>query len=106
MKTPLTPGAEIIRDLALQIEKKAHRLHTRAGLYTRYPSSQRLANMKEAIEDLRGVLDELDQPRCRLCGCTQDEACEVPQTGEPCSWVKPDLCSACVPAPTTTQRTP
>jgi hypothetical protein len=30
---------------------------------------------------------------CRLCGCTDDHACNPP-----CSWVERDLCSACVPA--------
>lgn len=35
---------------------------------------------------------------CRVCGCT-DEDCTgcVVKTGAPCSWVEPDLCSACVP---------
>jgi hypothetical protein len=28
---------------------------------------------------------------CRVCGCTDEEACEGG-----CSWVEPDLCSACV----------
>lgn len=33
---------------------------------------------------------------CRVCGCT-DEDCSgcVARTGEPCSWVEVDLCSAC-----------
>lgn len=30
---------------------------------------------------------------CRGCGCTDLEACLV--DGVPCSWVEPDLCSAC-----------
>jgi hypothetical protein len=29
--------------------------------------------------------------RCRVCGCTDDRACE-----EGCSWVEADLCSRCV----------
>lgn len=29
---------------------------------------------------------------CRVCGCTHDQGCP-----EGCSWVAPDLCSACVP---------
>lgn len=35
---------------------------------------------------------------CRLCGCT-DEDCRacIEITGEPCRWVKPDLCSRCAP---------
>lgn len=28
---------------------------------------------------------------CRVCGCTEDAACDGG-----CSWVEPDLCSACV----------
>lgn len=32
---------------------------------------------------------------CRVCGCTEDNACEM-ESGEPCHWVEPDLCSACV----------
>lgn len=31
--------------------------------------------------------------RCRVCGCTDTAACLV--DGVPCSWVEPDLCSAC-----------
>jgi hypothetical protein len=33
---------------------------------------------------------------CRVCGCT-DEDCSgcIERTGEPCSWVDDDLCSAC-----------
>lgn len=38
------------------------------------------------LERLRAVL-----PWCRVCGCTDDIACD-----EGCSWVEPDLCSACV----------
>lgn len=30
---------------------------------------------------------------CKLCGCTEDNAC-VTETG-PCHWVTEDLCSAC-----------
>lgn len=46
-------------------------------------------------------LDKEDAPRvqttartCRICGCTDDHACRT-KAGLPCSWVKPDLCSAC-----------
>lgn len=37
--------------------------------------------------------------KCRVCGCTQDN-CEqcIKKTGQPCSWVEEDLCSACAPA--------
>lgn len=34
---------------------------------------------------------------CRVCGCTDDDCSQcVEKTGEPCSWVEADLCSACV----------
>jgi hypothetical protein len=32
-----------------------------------------------------------DVATCRVCGCTDMRACEPP-----CSWVEPDLCSACI----------
>ncbi len=34
-----------------------------------------------------------DGPSCRVCGCTEDNACVV--DGKPCWWAEPDLCSAC-----------
>ncbi|GAB3884433.1 hypothetical protein [Terrabacter terrigena] len=58
-----------------------------------------------------GVFDER---RCRVCGCTDDQAC--PGAGTmPCHWIAWDLCSACQPAvigpkgvrfPLTVQRYP
>lgn len=37
--------------------------------------------------------------KCRACGCT-DLDCRgcIERTGQPCYWVEPDLCSACLPA--------
>jgi DNA-binding CsgD family transcriptional regulator len=36
--------------------------------------------------------------QCRICGCTEaDCSICVERTGEPCTWVDEDLCSACVP---------
>lgn len=32
---------------------------------------------------------------CRGCGCTEQRACRDPQTGGPCCWVEPCLCSSC-----------
>jgi hypothetical protein len=35
---------------------------------------------------------------CRLCGCADDDCSGcIERTGEPCHWVEPDLCSACMP---------
>jgi hypothetical protein len=40
---------------------------------------------------LRILADELKNPTCRVCGCTDLDGC-----GGGCSWVESDLCSACV----------
>ncbi|HVU38076.1 MAG TPA: hypothetical protein VHC95_07055 [Opitutales bacterium] len=38
--------------------------------------------------------------RCRVCGCTEDDCRQcIAKTGQPCHWVEPDLCSACVQDP-------
>lgn len=45
---------------------------------------------------------------CRVCGCTDDNCAGcVERTGEPCSWVAADLCSACaLEAPMTVKINP
>lgn len=44
-----------------------------------------------------GWNEPYDGPWCRVCGCTpMDCSGCIERTGEPCSWVEPDLCSACV----------
>ncbi|HWS43317.1 MAG TPA: hypothetical protein VN421_09570 [Pseudoflavonifractor sp.] len=37
------------------------------------------------------VANVVEERKCRICGCTQDNACPGG-----CYWVAPDLCSACV----------
>ena len=32
---------------------------------------------------------------CKVCGCTDDNACINKETGETCHWVEDDLCSVC-----------
>lgn len=47
-------------------------------------------------EDPAPALMEDDVRRCRVCGCTDDDCSQcIERTGEPCSWVEWDLCSAC-----------
>lgn len=36
-----------------------------------------------------------DGPACRVCGCTDSQACVTAEG--PCRWVEADLCSACQP---------
>jgi hypothetical protein len=45
----------------------------------------------EKMADYHCGDDEDDGPACRVCGCTQNNAC-FPS----CHWVEDDLCSACV----------
>jgi hypothetical protein len=36
--------------------------------------------------------------QCAVCGCTDDDCTDcVSRTGQPCSWVAINLCSACAP---------
>ena len=35
--------------------------------------------------------------QCRVCGCTQNEACYDEIADASCHWVSDDLCSACSP---------
>lgn len=44
-----------------------------------------------------GIMKPGVQRRCRACGCTDDNCSQcVLKTGEPCFWIEPDLCSACL----------
>jgi hypothetical protein len=45
-----------------------------------------------ASEDGKPRIPALLGPICRSCGCSQCDACQPLS----CSWVEPDLCSACV----------
>jgi len=36
----------------------------------------------------------MSERKCRVCGCTDERACETP--AGPCFWVEPDLCSGCL----------
>lgn len=44
----------------------------------------------EATERAEAALREMDFRYCRVCGCSENDAC--PPT---CAWVEPDLCSSC-----------
>lgn len=45
----------------------------------------------EILTTIRRMGFELGGPRCRVCGCTEERACEP----DSCSWVEDDLCSSC-----------
>lgn len=48
---------------------------------------------EETLEELIEEVQRLDMPRCRVCGCTDDNACPGG-----CYWVEDDLCSKCAEA--------
>ena len=53
-------------------------------------------NLEIQVDTLEELIEEvscLDAPRCRVCGCTDDNACPGG-----CYWVEEDLCSECVEA--------
>lgn len=80
------------------------RLHAAAKAYTDKSVEQLLAAPSILNPDMDAVMqrhlvsmaaalkaaDAVPGPACRVCGCTDDNAC---QGG--CWWVEPDLCSAC-----------
>lgn len=55
-----------------------------------------LDDLVREVEERLGVefVDEPEGGVCRKCGCTDTTPC-VDEFGMPCSWVEPDLCSAC-----------
>lgn len=55
-----------------------------------------------SLEQLAASLERQTKPRkrnagtCRVCGCTDNDCSGcIHLTGYPCTWVEPDLCSAC-----------
>lgn len=57
-----------------------------------------LTGRRSGMATLRDVVRRAaDRPvRCRMCGCTDEDCARcVQETGQPCYWVAPGLCSAC-----------
>lgn len=48
-----------------------------------------------AIEESAESYDSEPSRVCRVCGCTEADACYDPETETMCSWVDADLCSWC-----------
>lgn len=53
---------------------------------------QSIATLIRSREAHRGLGTLLPERFCRVCGCTESNACEGG-----CYWVEPDLCSRCLP---------
>ena len=50
---------------------------------------RRLTRLEQRVD----AIDPALVPACRMCGCTDDQACWPGG----CFWVEPDLCSSCAP---------
>lgn len=71
-----------------------------AGTPTLQVVSRRSPELKLPSESAGRAEKIGPRPRCRVCGCTDDDCSGcIERTGEPCMWFEPDLCSACVPMP-------
>lgn len=49
-----------------------------------------IGTIRDHLNDERPAKTSCAINRCRVCGCTDDNACPGG-----CSWVEPDLCSKC-----------
>lgn len=68
-----------------------------AGPPTLQVVSRRSPELQLPSESARRAGKIGPRPRCRVCGCTDDDCRQcIAVTGRPCHWVAPDLCSACV----------
>jgi len=79
-KSVLAPTGLLDREVTTLTVQEIRMLAARAGLQP---------------EDM-GML--LLEQHCKVCGCTNDNCDQcVAKTGQPCTWVEDDLCSACAP---------
>ncbi len=94
----LTPGQRVLKLLAKDIQSKLVRLRNKAALVELDPSPGRnLTSLRNTAAEMIDLLHKVAARRCRVCGCTQHD-CEqcIEKTGDACTWVSLDLCSACV----------
>jgi hypothetical protein len=89
-------------DHALEvIEALAPKLLKTSPLKLRLDQAYHVADVSgmDPVEFVHLIIER----RCRKCGCTQDDCSKcIERTGQPCHWVKMDLCSACIPASNST----
>ena len=82
----LTPEEVEVNDI-VEMETKTG---TAKGIVTQInvPEAE-IVSFKDKMKTIVGKY--LEEPKCRVCGCTQDIGCP-----EGCYWVEEDLCSECV----------
>jgi len=75
----------------------------RKGYIRRDSMKSRALVITRVPEDLEAEIAGARSPdvqRCRVCGCTEADCSGcIAKTGQPCTWVEPDLCSACTEVP-------
>lgn len=82
-------------------EQAAFRLLEKQGIEGMRLQLQRLTQREQGLRDPKRAVHEQWRlykvvGRCRECGCTDDDCSGcIERTGQPCSWLEEDLCSAC-----------
>lgn len=94
LAAPSTPpeAVEAAKEMARSGEKVTHTVAKEiVGQAKTARKQQQPRLVPEPQEEL-----EAEAQTCRKCGCTDDDCSQcIEKTGVPCTWVEPDLCSAC-----------
>jgi hypothetical protein len=94
----ILPIADVVC-ITQQIDEKKARISSQGvdGKLEHYDTAE-IATFHSLDDALRHMAKTCNPARCRVCGCTDEDCSQcVENTGTPCSWVAPDLCSACAP---------
>ena len=98
-RTQLLKGQSQLKALCAELLTKLTRLRNKASLVIGDPIQGRnLTALRNTAAQVEPLLALICEPRCLVCGCTENDCSEcIRRTGEPCTWIKPGLCSACAP---------
>jgi len=93
-------GAFLRIDIPGKNGQQTTQYYSPGSVYCITPTTEEIARAVAAQNEpapvYRWELPQLRQAevrRCRVCGCTDDNACMGPEG--PCSWAEIDLCSSC-----------
>lgn len=102
--------AQMLLQCVLPMLERRIYASTMADIVARYPDAKPICELLGIdLERLEAAaLAEFPEPakkkdvvavggKCRKCGCTDDDCRQcIKKTGRACTWVEPNLCSACV----------
>ncbi len=77
-----------LRKLATDFVRTAEEQLVACGLFSQ--SAVDSLHVKSRVMAAKNIFLGIDSPVCKICGCTDDHACEGG-----CFWIAPNLCSAC-----------